>query len=125
MRAESQRKPRSFAARLIAWQERHGRHGLPWQGTRDPYRVWLSEIMLQQTQVATVLPYYERFLAAFPDVYALAEAERRDRGGRRAADAWQLRELGENTAARRTLEDLVARFPSSEAAGKAKQRLGR
>jgi A/G-specific adenine glycosylase len=74
VRAESQRKPRSFAARLIAWQKRHGRHGLPWQGTRDPYRVWLSEIMLQQTQVATVLPYYERFLAAFPDVRALAAA---------------------------------------------------
>ena len=74
MRAESQRKPRSFAARLVAWQRRHGRHGLPWQDTRDPYRVWLSEIMLQQTQVATVLPYYERFLAAFPDVQALAAA---------------------------------------------------
>jgi A/G-specific adenine glycosylase len=74
VRAESQRKPRSFAARLIAWQRRHGRHGLPWQDARDPYRVWLSEIMLQQTQVATVLPYYERFLAAFPGVHALAAA---------------------------------------------------
>ncbi|HYR01326.1 MAG TPA: A/G-specific adenine glycosylase [Casimicrobiaceae bacterium] len=59
---------------MIAWQKRHGRHGLPWQDTRDPYRIWLSEIMLQQTQVATVLPYYERFLAAFPDVRALAAA---------------------------------------------------
>ena len=52
----------------------HGRHDLPWQRTRDPYRIWLSEIMLQQTQVATVIPYYERFLAAFPDVRALAAA---------------------------------------------------
>jgi len=59
---------------VSAWQRRHGRHGLPWQDTRDPYRIWLSEIMLQQTQVATVLPYYERFLAAFPDVRALAAA---------------------------------------------------
>jgi hypothetical protein len=54
-----------FAARLIRWHKRHGRHDLPWQNTTDPYRVWLSEIMLQQTQVATVIPYYARFLAAF------------------------------------------------------------
>ena len=63
-----------FAARVIAWQRQHGRHGLPWQRTRDPYRVWLSEIMLQQTQVSTVLAYYERFLLRFGDVQALARA---------------------------------------------------
>jgi len=63
-----------FAQKLIQWQRRHGRHGLPWQGTRDPYRVWLSEIMLQQTQVAAVIPYFERFLARFPDIVALAGA---------------------------------------------------
>jgi A/G-specific adenine glycosylase len=62
----------AFAGKLIRWQARHGRHDLPWQRTRDPYRVWLSEVMLQQTQVATVIPYYERFLARFPDVKALA-----------------------------------------------------
>ncbi|TSE25275.1 Adenine DNA glycosylase [Tepidimonas sediminis] len=65
-------------ARVVAWQRRHGRHGLPWQGTRDPYRVWVSEIMLQQTQVATVLRYYERFIARFPDVQALARAAQDD-----------------------------------------------
>jgi A/G-specific adenine glycosylase len=65
---------RSFASRLIAWQKKHGRRDLPWQRTRDPYRVWLSEIMLQQTQVATVIPYYQRFLTAFPDVASLAAA---------------------------------------------------
>jgi A/G-specific adenine glycosylase len=65
---------RAFAARVIAWQKTHGRHDLPWQATRDPYRVWLSEIMLQQTQVATVLDYYGRFLQRFPDVHALAVA---------------------------------------------------
>ena len=59
---------------MVAWQAAHGRHGLPWQRTRDPYRVWLSEIMLQQTQVGTVLGYYERFLARFPDVALLAAA---------------------------------------------------
>ena len=64
----------AFSAALIAWQRTHGRHTLAWQNTRDPYRVWLSEIMLQQTQVATVLGYYERFLQRFPDVAALAAA---------------------------------------------------
>ena len=64
----------SFASRLIAWQKHHGRHALPWQHTRDAYRIWLSEIMLQQTQVATVIPYYERFLEMFPDVSSLANA---------------------------------------------------
>ncbi len=63
-----------FSARVVRWQKQHGRHGLPWQGTRDPYRVWLSEVMLQQTQVVTALPYYERFLLQFPDVSALAQA---------------------------------------------------
>ena len=62
-----------FSSRLIAWQQGHGRHDLPWQGTRDAYRIWLSEIMLQQTQVGTVIPYYQRFLARFPDVNALAQ----------------------------------------------------
>ena len=65
---------RSFAARLVAWQQAHGRHDLPWQGAGDPYRVWLSEIMLQQTQVATVIPYFLRFVEAFSDVRALAAA---------------------------------------------------
>ncbi|HVO87522.1 MAG TPA: A/G-specific adenine glycosylase [Casimicrobiaceae bacterium] len=63
-----------FAHRIVTWQRRHGRHDLPWQNTRDAYRIWLSEIMLQQTQVSTVLPYYERFVAAYPDVAALAAA---------------------------------------------------
>ncbi|MCX7946270.1 MAG: A/G-specific adenine glycosylase [Hydrogenophilus sp.] len=62
-----------FAPRLLAWHARWGRHHLPWQ-TRDPYRVWLAEIMLQQTQVATVLPYYQRFLDRFPTVETLATA---------------------------------------------------
>ncbi|ACB35746.1 A/G-specific adenine glycosylase [Leptothrix cholodnii SP-6] len=64
----------SIAADLVRWQRQHGRHGLPWQASRDPYRVWLSEVMLQQTQVATVLGYYERFLQRFPDIAALAAA---------------------------------------------------
>ncbi|MGA0610434.1 A/G-specific adenine glycosylase [Caldimonas sp. KR1-144] len=65
---------REIAPRIVAWQRTHGRHDLPWQRSRDPYRVWLSEVMLQQTQVTTVLAYYDRFLARFPTVLALAEA---------------------------------------------------
>jgi len=63
-----------FSDRLLAWFDRHGRHDLPWQHPRTPYRVWLSEIMLQQTQVATVIPYFERFLHAFPTLPDLAAA---------------------------------------------------
>lgn len=63
-----------LARRLIAWQRQSGRHDLPWQNTLDPYRVWLSEIMLQQTQVVTVIDYFNRFVARFPDVHALAQA---------------------------------------------------
>lgn len=63
-----------FSAAVIHWQKQHGRHKLPWQNTRDAYRIWLSEIMLQQTQVAAVIPYYLRFLEHFPDVGSLAAA---------------------------------------------------
>ncbi len=65
--------PDVFASRILRWYDRHGRKDLPWQ-TDDPYRVWISEIMLQQTQVATVIPYYERFIDRFPGVEALADA---------------------------------------------------
>jgi A/G-specific adenine glycosylase len=67
-------EPEHFTARLVAWFELHGRHTLPWQVNPTPYRVWVSEVMLQQTQVATVIPYYERFMARFPDVQSLAAA---------------------------------------------------
>ncbi len=64
-----------FSAELLQWFDQHGRHDLPWQHPRSPYRVWLSEIMLQQTQVATVIPYFEKFLLSFPDLRTLANAE--------------------------------------------------
>jgi A/G-specific adenine glycosylase len=67
-------EPEGFTQRLLAWFEVHGRHNLPWQQNRTPYRVWVSEVMLQQTQVATVIPYYERFMARFPEVQSLAAA---------------------------------------------------
>ncbi len=62
-----------FSARLIRWQRQHGRHNLPWQHA-SPYHIWISEIMLQQTQVATVIPYYQRFVVSFPSIAALASA---------------------------------------------------
>ena len=65
-----------FARRLLAWWADHGRKDLPWQRNRTPYRVWVSEIMLQQTTVAVVVPYFERFVARFPDVETLAAADR-------------------------------------------------
>ena len=65
---------RGFAPRLLRWFAVHGRHDLPWQRDMTPYRVWVSEVMLQQPQVATVIPYYERFMARFPDVTSLAAA---------------------------------------------------
>ncbi|UTW44984.1 A/G-specific adenine glycosylase [bacterium SCSIO 12696] len=68
----------TFATRLLRWFDQHGRHDLPWQQDITPYRVWVSEIMLQQTQVATVIPYYQRFMARFPSVQALAEAPQDD-----------------------------------------------
>ena len=64
----------NFSIQVIRWQRQHGRHDLPWQNTHDAYRIWLSEIMLQQTQVAAVLGYYARFLARFPKVSTLAQA---------------------------------------------------
>jgi A/G-specific adenine glycosylase len=63
-----------FATRLLAWFDVSGRHDLPWQHPRSPYRVWLSEIMLQQTQVKTAAPYFERFVAALPTLRDLAAA---------------------------------------------------
>jgi A/G-specific adenine glycosylase len=63
-----------FADKLLEWYEHHGRHDLPWQVRGDPYPVWISEIMLQQTQVTTVIPYYERFISQFPSLQDLAAA---------------------------------------------------
>lgn len=73
--ARATMEARTLRRRLLAWFDRHGRKDLPWQRSRDPYRIWVSEIMLQQTQVSTVIPYYKRFLKRFPDVRALARAD--------------------------------------------------
>ena len=71
-------KPPSFSDRVLAWFDKHGRKHLPWQQDVTPYKVWISEIMLQQTQVTTVIPYFERFMQSFPTVFDLANASQDD-----------------------------------------------
>jgi len=63
-----------FAITIVEWQKQHGRHDLPWQNTTDPYTIWVSEIMLQQTQVSAVIPYYTKFISHFPNIQALSSA---------------------------------------------------
>ncbi|HWP18146.1 MAG TPA: A/G-specific adenine glycosylase [Burkholderiaceae bacterium] len=105
-----------FAPRLVAWQREHGRHRLPWQQTRDPYRVWLSEIMLQQTQVTTVLGYYDRFLARFPDVVALADASLDDVLALWSGLGYYSRARNLHRCAREVRDRHGGRFPASAAA---------
>ncbi len=104
-----------IAAPLIDWQKRHGRHALPWQQTRDPYRVWLSEIMLQQTQVATVLGYYDRFLARFPDVASLAAAPLDDVLALWAGLGYYSRARNLHRCAQAVMSDFGGAFPPSAA----------
>lgn len=106
----------SFAGRVIAWQRKHGRHDLPWQGTRDAYRVWLSEVMLQQTQVATVIPYYQRFLARFPTVQSLAAAPAEDVMSLWAGLGYYSRARNLHACARAVVEQHGGEFPRSAAA---------
>lgn len=104
-----------FAERVARWQRSHGRHGLPWQGTRDPYRIWLSEIMLQQTQVGAVIPYFERFLARFPDVAALAAAPEDDVLAHWSGLGYYARARNLHRAARLVVSDHGGWFPASAA----------
>ena len=110
---KSDRRPRGFAARVLAWQRVEGRRDLPWQGTRDPYRVWLSEIMLQQTQVATVIPYYERFLREYPDVFRLAAAPLADVLSTWAGLGYYSRARNLHACARHLVDDHGGVFPCS------------
>ena len=107
--------PMSFARKLIAWQRRNGRRGLPWQGTRDPYRVWLSEVMLQQTQVASVIPYYERFVARFPRVRALAAASEDEVLRLWSGLGYYARGRNLHRAAQKIAFELNGKFPRSAA----------
>ncbi len=102
-----------IAPRLIAWQRVHGRHGLPWQQTRDPYRVWLSEIMLQQTQVAAVIEYYTRFLKAFPTVKKLAQAQTPEVMAQWAGLGYYARARNLHACAQRVVSEWGGSFPTT------------
>ncbi|QEY26274.1 A/G-specific adenine glycosylase [Neisseria zalophi] len=102
----------SFAERLITWQKQHGRHHLPWQ-VGQPYNVWLSEIMLQQTQVATVSDYYPRFIARFPTVASLAEADQDEVLNLWAGLGYYSRARNLHKAAKQIMDEFGGDFPQS------------
>ncbi len=105
-----------FARRLLAWHRSHGRRDLPWLRERDPYRVWLSEIMLQQTQVATVLPYFRRFIERFADVRSLARAPVEDVMAAWSGLGYYARARNLHACARTVAEHHHGRFPASSQA---------
>ena len=107
---------KDFARRLLDWQREHGRHDLPWQGGTDPYPIWLSEIMLQQTQVDTVIPYYQRFLARFPDLATLAGAPVEDVMALWSGLGYYARARNLHRAAQVIVAAHGGRFPASAAA---------
>lgn len=104
---------KSFATRIIEWQKRQGRHDLPWQGGCDPYRVWLSEIMLQQTQVTTVIPYFLRFVARFPTLRDLARASEDDVLALWSGLGYYSRARNLHAAARRVEREFAGHFPDA------------
>ncbi|MDG4813577.1 A/G-specific adenine glycosylase [Hydrogenovibrio sp. 3SP14C1] len=100
-----------FSQTLLEWFDRSGRHDLPWQQDKTPYRVWVSEIMLQQTQVQTVIPYYERFMKAFPSVEALAQATQEDVLSHWSGLGYYARGRNLLKTAKIVVEDLQGEFP--------------
>lgn len=106
----------TFAQDLIAWQKSCGRHHLPWQGTTDPYRIWVSEIMLQQTQVSTVVERYTAFLARFPDVRRLADATLEEVLGLWSGLGYYSRARNLHATARLIMTQYQGRFPATASA---------
>ena len=102
-----------FAARLLAWFDDHGRKDLPWQQDISPYRVWASEIMLQQTQVQTVIPYFARFMQSFPDVLALANATQDEVLGHWSGLGYYARARNLHKAAQVVRDEFDGRFPEA------------
>lgn len=105
----------SFASRIVQWQREHGRHQLPWQQTSDPYRVWLSEIMLQQTQVSTVIDYYHRFTARFASVQDLADASQDEVLSLWAGLGYYTRARNLHACAQKVTQDWHGQFPPDAA----------
>ncbi|KPQ29291.1 MAG: A/G-specific adenine glycosylase [Marinobacter excellens HL-55] len=103
-----------FADRLLAWYDQHGRHNLPWHHNRNAYRVWVSEIMLQQTQVTTVIPYFEAFMATFPDVQTLAQAPEDDVLSHWSGLGYYARARNLHKAAKQVVEAHQGEFPCDQ-----------
>jgi len=103
-----------FADQLLTWYDQHGRHNLPWHHNRNAYRVWVSEIMLQQTQVATVIPYFEAFMASFPDVHALAAAPEDDVLSHWSGLGYYARARNLHKAAKQVVEEFGGEFPCNQ-----------
>ena len=106
------RSDRGFSKTVIQWQKKHGRNNLPWQQSKDPYRVWLSEIMLQQTQVATVIPYYQRFLSSFPDVSSCAQASNEQIMAHWSGMGYYTRARNLHACAKKIMDQYGGVFPS-------------
>ncbi|HET8818280.1 MAG TPA: A/G-specific adenine glycosylase [Xanthomonadaceae bacterium] len=115
----------TVAARLLHWFDRDGRHDLPWQHPRTPYRVWLSEVMLQQTQVQVVVPYFERFVAAFPTLASLSAAPLDDVLAQWSGLGYYARARNLHAAARRCVERHGGDLPRDHAALVALPGIGR
>lgn len=109
----SDKAPLKIAPQLLAWFDEHGRHDLPWQHPRSPYRVWVAEVMLQQTQVATVIGYFERFMAQFPTVQALADADNDTVMQYWAGLGYYARARNLHAAARRIVDEHEGELPAS------------
>ncbi len=105
--------PAPFHQRILDWFDAHGRKDLPWQRDTSPYRVWVSEIMLQQTQVKTVIPYFERFMTAFPDVQTLAHAPEDEVLHRWTGLGYYARARNLHKAARLVANELRGQFPDT------------
>ena len=117
--------PEPIAPALLAWYDRHGRKSLPWKQDRDPYRIWVSEIMLQQTQVTTVIPYYERFMARFPTVSDLALAEQDEVLALWTGLGYYARARNLHAAARSIATDFAGAFPRTVDALQSLKGIGR
>lgn len=102
-----------FSDAVLAWFDDHGRHDLPWQQNKTPYRVWVSEIMLQQTQVTTVIPYYQRFMQRFPDVQSLAAAEQDEVLHLWTGLGYYARARNLHKCAQMVVEQFLGEFPKS------------
>ncbi|SHF11301.1 A/G-specific DNA-adenine glycosylase [Marinomonas polaris DSM 16579] len=103
----------NFAPRVLAWFDEHGRKSLPWQENKTPYRVWISEIMLQQTQVTTVIPYYHKFMTSFPTVEALAEAEQDEVLAHWSGLGYYARARNMHKAAKMLVDEFDSEFPQT------------